>query len=175
MNVSRTEEFMRLFLSHERRFYGLIVSMVPNLSDADDLLQDVSAAMWSKFSDYQSGTDFAAWGLTFARYAVLKHYQKSREAGRVTFSEPLLELLAQEVAAVAPQSNARQEALRECLAKLPARTRLLVELRYKPGATLRSAAESAQLSAEAAYKALNRAHEALVQCVQRVLALQERT
>lgn len=174
MDASRTEEFMRLFLANERRIYGLIVSLVPNLTDADDLLQDVSAAMWNKFSEYKSGTDFAAWGLTFARYAALKHHQKIRAAGRVTFSDTLLETLAQDAAAAAPQASHRQEALRECLAKLPERTRALVELRYQPGATLRSAAEGAQLSVEAAYKALNRTHEALIECIQRVLASQER-
>lgn len=165
---------MRLFLAHERRIYGLIVSLVPNLTDADDLLQDVSAAMWNKFSEFTPGTDFAAWGFTFARYAALKHHQKVRAAGRVTFDEPLLEALALEVAANAPQINRRQEALRECLSKLPERTRALIEQRYQDGATLRSAADSAKLSVEAAYKALNRSHEALVLCIQRVLALQER-
>lgn len=170
MDGSRTEEFMRLFLAHERRIYGLIVSLVPNLADADDLLQDVSAAMWQKFDTFQSGTDFAAWGFAFVRNAALKYHEKARAAGRITFSDTLLESLAQEAIAIVPQITQRHEALRHCLSKLPERSRLLLEKRYEPGATLKDAAAQTGLSLDAAYKALNRLHTGLAECVRRTLA-----
>src|SRR3954467_5741619 len=85
---SETERFMRLFLAHQRRFYGLILSLVPNVTDADDLLQETAALMWQKFAEFRPGTDFAAWGLRFARNLVSNHRKKTRRlAGRVNFSE----------------------------------------------------------------------------------------
>lgn len=39
---------MRRFVANQRRFHGLIVSLVPNLADPDDLLQDVLTLMWDE-------------------------------------------------------------------------------------------------------------------------------
>ena len=167
MDSSRTEEFMRLFLSNQRRIFGLIVCLVPNLADADDILQDTSATLWQKFDEFKPGTDFAAWGLSVARLRVLKFHERTRAAGRVTFDDRVLNALAEEAALITPQADARLEALRACLAKLPERVRGLIEFRYSPGATLKTAAEQVHMSEVAAYKALNRAHLTLIECIQR--------
>jgi len=169
MDDSRAAEFMRLFLAHERRLYGLLVTQVPHLADADDLLQEVSASMWSKFGDFRPGSDFWAWGRSFVRFAVLKHYEKARTAGRVTFSDALLDRIADDVAAAAPTMDRRQEALRDCLARLTARVRDLLRERYEPGRTLHDAAARAGMTDPAAYKALSRAHDALLKCMHAVL------
>lgn len=167
---SDTEQFMRLFLASQRRFYGLILSLVPNVSDADDLLQETSALMWQKFGQFTPGTDFAAWGLRFARNVVLNYHKRRRTAGRVTFSDDLLESLADEVAAVEPEIDRRHDALRGCLSKLPVRARALIEMRYEHDATCHSVAERLGKSVQSVYKALGRTHDALVQCVERALS-----
>jgi RNA polymerase sigma-70 factor, ECF subfamily len=170
MQNSTAEQFMRSFLANQRELYALIVSLVPNLADADDLLQEVSGLMWRKFNEFQPGTNFAAWGHRFAKYAVLRHYEKKRTAGRVLFNSELIELLAEEVAIAVAEGDTQRQALYACLAKLPERSRRIIELRYEHDATVRTVAERTGRSVEAIYKALNRAHEALFHCVQRSLA-----
>jgi RNA polymerase sigma-70 factor (ECF subfamily) len=168
------EQFMRLFLANQRRFYGLILSLVTNAADADDLLQEVSARMWQKFADFRPGTDFAAWGLRFARHEALNFLRKRRRAGAVVFNEELVDLLADEVAAATRVADARQEALLECLGKLPERSRGLIELRYEHGATPASIATRLGKSLDSVYKALNRIHALLVDCVEQALAREGR-
>jgi RNA polymerase sigma-70 factor (ECF subfamily) len=61
--------------------------------------------------------------------------------------------------------DAQHEALADCYAKLSPRDQHLIELRYQEGATVKSVAERLQRSVDAVYKALNRIHTALLDCV----------
>ena len=49
------EEFMRLFGAHRRRLYQFILSLVPNVQDAEDVLQETNIILWRKFGGYQPG------------------------------------------------------------------------------------------------------------------------
>ena len=73
----RGERFMRHLMGNEHRIYGFILSLVHNWSDADDLLQDVTAIMWRKFDLYEPGTNFCAWALKIARFEVLNFRKKT--------------------------------------------------------------------------------------------------
>jgi RNA polymerase sigma-70 factor (ECF subfamily) len=168
--ATQTETFMALFLANQRRFYGLIASLVPNANDADDLLQDTAASMWRKFDEFEPGTDFAAWGLRFARFAVLKFFERQRTRGVVVFDDALVGALCDEAAVARAEVDDRHDALRRCVAQLPERSRSLVELRYQPGATINTVALRVGLSVAAVYKALQRIHHALLKCVEQRLA-----
>jgi RNA polymerase sigma-70 factor (ECF subfamily) len=166
---TQARSFAQLIRAHRRRIFGLIVSLIPNVADAEDVFQEITTSMWQRFGEFRVGTDFAAWGMRFARFGVLKYYERRRAAGRVTFSDDLLESLADEVAAVAPQIDARSEAVRACMAKLPEPSRRLIELRYEPEATCRSVAAALGQTVHTVYKSLNRVHAALLACVQRAM------
>lgn len=172
---SRTEQFMRLFIVHQRRLYGLILLLVPNLSDADDLLQEVSTLMWQRFGQFQAGSDFAAWGRQFVRNVVSNYRRRQQVAGHVKFSDDLLKTLEDEARQAVESIDERHDALRACLASLPERARRLVELRYGPGASIRDVATTLGRSVEAAYKALQRIHADLHACVQRRMRLEGRS
>jgi RNA polymerase sigma-70 factor, ECF subfamily len=167
--LSRGERFMRLFLRAERRVYGLIVAMTGSWSDADDILQETTSVMWRKFDDFKPGTDFNAWALSVARFQVMA-WRKRRAIHRKRLSDQTVEALADQVASAPDHTDVRREALRQCLAKLNDRDRQLIELRYEPGATTQSAADQVGRSIHAVYKALNRIHGALLQCIRRALA-----
>jgi RNA polymerase sigma-70 factor (ECF subfamily) len=158
------QQFMRLFLSHERRLRGLILTMVPNWTDAEDVLQETSAVMWRKFDQFTPGTDFAAWALAIARFQALD-FIKRRKVRRAKFSDQLLDQIADEVAARHRELDARHDALEHCLGKLNDRDRTLIRLRYTESATPQQVAQQTGRTIHAVYKALNRLHEALLQCV----------
>jgi RNA polymerase sigma-70 factor (ECF subfamily) len=74
--------------------------------------------------------------------------------------------------AFAETSDRRLDALWHCLALLGGRDRELVQLRYAPGATTQGVAARVGRSADAVYKALNRIHARLLQCIRRSLDLE---
>ena len=170
----RNEEFIRLFAAHHRRIYGFVVAMVPNAADADDVFQDVSTKLWQKFHEFRPGTNFAAWGLQFAKYTVLKYYERKRRYGQLAFDSDVVELLVEDTISVIPELDRRQQALRDCIQKLPEHSRRLLAARYASGLrTCRDVANHLGRSLEAVYKVLSRLHESLLRCIEESLGAEE--
>ena len=60
---SSNEQFTDLLLRHQAQVFGYIFAAVQNLHDAEELYQDTSLVLWSKFADYRPGSDFARSGV----------------------------------------------------------------------------------------------------------------
>jgi RNA polymerase sigma-70 factor (ECF subfamily) len=163
------ERFIQLFLAHERRLFAYVLALVASWSDAEDLLQETAAVLWNKKDQYAPGTDFAAWATSVARYEVLK-YRKKQSREKLVFSDQTMAILADEMELMDRDSDARRDALEECLTKLKTRDRELIRMRYQLGATTQRVAEQVGLSIQAIYKSLNRVHGQLLLCVRRALA-----
>lgn len=170
-DMSRGREFLRLYQANERRIFGFILALVPQWSEAEDLLQETTMTLWSKFDTFESGTDFAAWALCIARYRVMNHRRKKRHQ-RVQFSDEVLEAIDERVRSTAMELDALRDALGSCLRKLPDRDRELIGLRYEGDATPKSVAKHLGRSVDAVYKALNRIHVQLLYCMRRTLAME---
>jgi RNA polymerase sigma-70 factor, ECF subfamily len=171
-DIPRERLFLRLYQTNERRVYGFILSLVPVWSEADDIMQETIMVMWSKFDEFEPGTDFVAWALCIARYQVL-NYRKKKQTEKVRFSNQAIEAIADRVAAVGDKQDDRREALRKCLKKLKPRDCKLLQLRYELGATTRSVAQRVGRGVDAVYKALNITHIQLLHCIRRTLATEE--
>lgn len=169
---SRYERFTRLFLANQRRVYGFILSAVPSVPDADDLLQETNLAMWESFDEFDEsapGSDFAAWGIAIARFRVLRHYRsKSESAAR--FSDATLDLLADQMAAASFDPDQMHEALAACLAGLDEAERQIIQDRYHEDKPAADIAERLGLSVFTLYKRLNKIYAKLLGCIQRNLA-----
>jgi RNA polymerase sigma-70 factor, ECF subfamily len=166
--VATEEQFMQLFLQSERRLLGFILSLVPHLADAEDLLQETFSVMWRKFEAFQPGTDFVAWGISIARYRVLDYRRKSQQ-DRLLFSESLMMKISEFAAELGPQSNLRVEALQECLAGLREKDRELIRLRYFADNSTKGVAEQVGRGVDSIYKSLNRIHDRLLFCIRHSL------
>jgi RNA polymerase sigma-70 factor, ECF subfamily len=168
--------FLRLFLQNERRLYAFILTLLPNRSDADDVLQEASLVMWEKFDPEQPPDDFVAWGCRIAYFKVLD-FRKKRQRSRVQFSQALLDRLAETAAEHAEtlQLDERRAALAGCIDKLRPRDRDLLAHRFTEGATIQSTAAQVGRSVEAVYKALAKIRQALFDCVTRTLATEGRS
>ncbi len=167
--MDRGAEFLRLFLQHQRRIYGLILALVPNGPDADDILQETSAVLWQKFDEFDPGSNFAAWALRIARFQVMAYYTTKRRL-KARLSDETLDAVVERLASRTEREDARSVALDGCLADLPEEDRRLIELRYRGGASVGEVAQRSGRTVEAAYKALHRAHERLLQCMRGKLA-----
>ncbi|MEO0448361.1 MAG: sigma factor, partial [Verrucomicrobiota bacterium] len=60
------DEFMRLFLENEHEVMRYVMALVPNFSDARDIVQETAVALWKRFDDYDTTLPFAPWACRFA-------------------------------------------------------------------------------------------------------------
>ncbi len=158
-------------MSNEHRIYGFILALVRDWADADDLMQETTAVLWRKFDTFEEGTNFVAWALKTARFQVMNH-QKQRRVRRARLSDRNLEAIADRLASAQDRPGPRREALDGCLNQLSEHERELIRLRYEPGLTTNDVADQVGRSIHAVYKALNRIHARLLECVRRTLAIE---
>jgi RNA polymerase sigma-70 factor (ECF subfamily) len=168
--LGREEQFLQLFLGFERRIHAFIFTLVPVWSDADDILQETSIVLWSKFDAFRPGSDFLAWALSVARFQVLNHRKKQRSS-LARLSNQCVEALADQLMTQRDEVSDQRRALADCLAKLKADDRELIQLRYLEGATTQDVADQVGRSLKAVYKALNRIHMQLLLCMRRNLGM----
>lgn len=158
------QDFLRLFLTNQRAILCYIRSMVTSTEDADDILQETSITLWSKFGEFVAGTNFRAWALKTAYWKVREARQKTTRS-KLVFEEDLLDILAATAEEMSPASDSRHSALATCLAKLRQRDRRMIMERYSEEGSVEQAAISSGRSLQATYRALGRAKAALKQCV----------
>jgi RNA polymerase sigma-70 factor (ECF subfamily) len=165
--------FVELYLRHQRSIYAFIVQLVQNYDESEDLLQKTGLVLWRKFGQFEPGTDFLAWARQIAKYEV-QDYLKAKRRNRVCFSTDTVEMLAESVDRDALAADLRHDALTKCLAELRTVDRELVARCYATGASIRGVAESLGRSIDGAYQSLRRIRHALLQCIERRLAAEER-
>jgi len=169
--MDRTAEFVELWTAASRQVYSYILALQPHFADAEEAFQETSRVAWEKFEEFEPGTNFVGWVCRIARYKVLSGLA-AKKRSRLKFSDSFRDLIAEEVKSQEEESN-RRIALQGCLRKLSARDRDLVDRRYRSGATTRSVSEEVGRSLSAVYKALNRIHETLFECIRRTIAAEQ--
>jgi RNA polymerase sigma-70 factor (ECF subfamily) len=168
--ADKNRAFLRLFLQNERRLYAYILVLLPNRADADDLLQEVSLALWDSFDAIGPPADFLAWARRIAYFKVLnffKHARRRQNHLSQVFLARVAETAAQQAEVL--QLDDRREALAGCVEKLPPRDRDLLARRFADGATTQSTSEAVGRSVDSVYKALAKIRQVLFECVQKTL------
>jgi RNA polymerase sigma-70 factor (ECF subfamily) len=172
--VSGNEQFLTLLTSHQRRLVGYLRMLVPNRTDAEEILQEVNLHICRHADEFQLGTDFGAWALRTAHFCVLT-WRERRSRDRLVFDDSLLERLAATAHSFDAHDNRYQEALEGCLQKLaPQEHQLITGLYSDPEATPQGMAERIGRSAKGIYVLLKRIRVKLLECVERTLAAEDR-
>lgn len=166
---SRMDEFVRLLAQHQRRIFLYVVTLVPNPTDAEEVLQNTNLVLWREFGSFQPGTNFPAWACRVALNQVLA-WRKKRQRDRLEFSDAFLEAVGRDAADAADELDERSKLLAGCLAKLPPAHRDLIRLRYSEGGAIEQVASRAGRTVEATYRALSRIRQVLHDCVTRAQA-----
>ena len=162
------EQFIRLVINNHKRIYAYILSLVPNHNDADDIMQETSTLMWSKFVQFEPGTDFFAWARTIAYYKVL-NYRRQRAHSPLNFSDELLELLHKDYDDASKNSERRLDALDACMEKLDEKSRYLIHLRYSRSYSVKEIADRLGRNIKTIYYHLTRVQQLLLRCINRVM------
>ncbi|MEX0718198.1 MAG: sigma-70 family RNA polymerase sigma factor [Planctomycetaceae bacterium] len=170
--AGRGEEFVQLFTRHQRRLYLYVLSLIGDPVEAEEVLQETNVVIWSKFDQFEKGTNFHAWACRIATYQVLKHRER-RQRDKLYFSDDFIQTIAAEGRFDSDQSDLRRVALVECLKKLRERDRELIRQRYAPGETGKGIAERLGRPANSVYQSLGRIRRTLLECITRRLAAAE--
>jgi RNA polymerase sigma-70 factor, ECF subfamily len=163
------DQFLRLYVEHEEALNGFVRTLVPTREDAREVMQEVAVVLWRKFEELSDLADFRPWAFGVAKFKALASL-RDRMRDRLVFDEDVLELLAAEVADDADAYEAERVALDECIGKLGAAQRKLLDAAYAPGVRMDELASSMGRSPMSFYKALHRIRLALMDCTQQVLA-----
>jgi RNA polymerase sigma-70 factor (ECF subfamily) len=162
-------DFVRLLAKHERMIYGYVLSLAPNVADADEIVQETCLRLWDEFDKFIPGSSFAAWALTVAHYEVLT-WRKRASRSKLVFDDALVEAIGRERATVERSAGPRHEALSECLLELSDGNQKLVAECYGAGRKIKEVAAKLERSEAAVYKSLERIRLALHRCIERKLS-----
>lgn len=170
--TAKTNEYLKLLMQNQRRIFAFILGMVPNHEDADDLFQETILLMWSRFDEFSRGTSFAAWGITIAKYQILKA-RKQHARRQFQLSLATQDLLEKEAEYLIPQLEHRMHILRNCVKKLKPTDYSYIQMRYEQEMPVKTMAESIGNTVQGIYQRIARIHETLLRCVRRTLNSEE--
>ena len=162
---SAQQRFLSLFLRSEREIFRYVAALVPNMTDAEDIVQQTAFSLWEKFNDYDPVQSFMFWACRFALNKA-RQWIERRQRWQALLDFGLAEELAQRRQELQPEFELRLKHLEGCLRKLPEGQRSLVEGYYYERATIETLAQRTGRSEAATYKMLQRIRHALQACVE---------
>ena len=154
-------------LAIQRRLFAYILTLVPNLADADDVLQETNAVLLRKREEFQAGTSLAAWACQVAYLEILACRKRQARWRHALNNDDLLAQLSSEATAKFEAVDNRLAALEICLQKLPAADRDLVRMRYRQELSSQGMADRLARTAESVRRHLYRIRVALLRCIER--------
>lgn len=158
------ERFTRLLIQYEPQLLRCVLVAVPNRTDARDIFQEASIALWRQFSEYDAERPFVNWAIGFVRMEVRRFLRKSQR--RIQLTERAAELLFQDEQKYAAELDERERHLKHCLEALPGDRRELLEDYYFKQFSVNELSQRKGRSVEAIYKTLQRIRLALHRCIE---------
>ncbi|MGO9115359.1 MAG: sigma factor, partial [Thermoguttaceae bacterium] len=65
-------DFVALLATCQRPIFLYAMTLLGNVDDAEEVVQESGLVLWKKFREYRPGTDFIRWACQIARYQSLK-------------------------------------------------------------------------------------------------------
>lgn len=167
-----TLQVQRLFVQHQQVVLYYVLTIEPNLGDAQDIVQETFLTVSRKAETYALGTNFPAWACTVARYQALQ-FQRSRARATARLDDDVLEMLYGGDSPPPEMLGHRTEALKGCLGKLAPKAADLIRRRYHLGQMPEDIAAVVGWTPNSVRVALTRARQTLRACVDRTLGPSE--
>ncbi len=165
-------EFHRLFVQGQRRIFGHILTLLPRMTDAEEVFQQTCVVILGKAGQFVPGTDFVRWACQIAQFEVY-NYRRRRQSERVCFNDALLDQIAARRLERGDLLEAELDAMRGCVDKLPPLDRQLIQKRYAERITSRALAAELGRPANTVYKAIQRIRRVLRDCIEKALLREE--
>jgi RNA polymerase sigma-70 factor (ECF subfamily) len=164
--------FVTHVINMQRNLFAYILTLLPNLEDANEVLQQTNLVLWSKRDEFRPGSNIEAWGCRIAYYEVLAFRQRCRRE-RLRFNNDLVTQMAEETSDEFVNSEAELQALAKCREELNSPDQQLLDFRYHDRLNASQIAEKVDRSAVAIRKALFRIRAVLHRCVEDRLNVKE--
>jgi RNA polymerase sigma-70 factor (ECF subfamily) len=171
-NADRASQFVSLIVQHRHSLYAFVAKQLVHPADAEDVFQRTSLVLWSKMETFDFGGSFFHWACGIA-FNEVRNHRRTQARGRLHFDTELSELLAEESIAEAELTQARLEALDNCLEKLSSRQQQIIRRCYEGTATISEVASTLGRSRDGLYKQLARLREKLADCIRGQLAAED--
>ncbi|QNN22566.1 sigma-70 family RNA polymerase sigma factor [Planctomycetales bacterium ZRK34] len=165
----RSDAFVMHLTQSQLPLRSFIHTLARRSGDVDDVLQETNKVLWEKRHEYDPSRPFMPWACRFAYFQTMAHLKRASRADHLDLDENLCRMIAAEATHHVEQIEARAAALRECLHKLPAANRKLIDQRYAMGISVRKIADEIGQSADAVSMRLYRVRKALAQCIHKVM------
>ena len=159
------QRFLSLFLRSEREIFRYVAALVPNVADAEDIVQQTALTLWEKFDAYDPTQPFTPWACRFALNKT-RQWVERHQRWRALLDGELAEELARRREELRPELEARLRRLEGCLARLPEDQRALVEGYYYRRQEITDLAGQSGRTVASAYKTLQRIRQTLQACIQ---------
>jgi RNA polymerase sigma-70 factor (ECF subfamily) len=168
----RHDVFLKLLTLHQRGLYGYIYVLVPNPTDAEDLLQQTTLRLWQTFDEFDVNRSFPAWARRIAYREVL-HYLREKRRSRIVFDDDVVARLAKirqdcEETQLLDTSN-----LARCIEELSGSDQTLLKLCYATKRNIKAAASALERPVASVYVSLVRVRRLLMDCIRRMNAQEE--
>jgi RNA polymerase sigma-70 factor, ECF subfamily len=160
------QRFLSLFLRSEREVFRYVSALVPNVSDAEDIVQQTAVALWERFDAYDPAQPFTPWACRFALNKA-RQWIERHQRWRALLDNGLAEELARRREELRPEIESRLRRLEGCVGLLPDDQRNLVEGYYYRREEIDQLAARTGRTAASTYKALQRIRQTLQACVER--------
>src|SRR6185295_14075753 len=112
------QRFLSLFLRSEREIFRYVAVLVPNMADAEDIVQQTALSLWEKFDAYDPTQPFTPWACRFALNKT-RQWLERRQKWQALLEGGLAEELARRREEMRPDLELRLKHLEGCLGKLP--------------------------------------------------------
>jgi len=165
----RRAEFLRLLNEAYPKLYGIAVSMVGSLNDADDVMQEASLILWEKFDSFEPGSSFARWASQVTVNVTRNFCRRRRKHQAGTLGEAALARIAKVRGGVEELLELRRERLAHCLQKLASHERRMLLECYVDETSISDWARAENVSANTVYSQLRRLRRKLYDCINRHL------
>jgi RNA polymerase sigma-70 factor (ECF subfamily) len=163
-------EFVQLLTAAQPRLFSYVSTLLGNVHDASNVLQETNVALWAKSSEFQLGTSFLAWAREVAYYKALS-YVRDRKRDRLIVNHALVEQIF--ARHDSRDEDERRIALRHCLSQLDPRQRDLLRRRYTDGDSMDQLAQHQNRTVPAVKMALKRVRTFLMGCINRRIAMSQ--
>ena len=89
-----TEQFLSLYTAAQSALRQFILAHIPDLHEAEDVMQEVAVLLWKKFPEFEPGTSFPKWAIRVAQYEIL-HARRAHARRRIVLTPKLSDRAAE--------------------------------------------------------------------------------
>ena len=168
-NNERCLDFLTLLGKHERSLRAFVMAMTCDWNDTDDIVQEVRIRLWQQFDEFDHDKDFGRWSRTIAKYQIMTLREKSSR-NRMLFVPEYFDAISAAVEHSPEELQNRQEALDNCLKKLPVKKRATLLSCYQGDKTMRVLATENDVTYNAFRHTVIRIRKWLARCVETTMS-----